>query len=230
MTRVVRELILDAIRQVCRFVKYNEEDFIRLVREESQIQQEATAKAWKKQLAKNEKRIAELDAIIRQLYEDKVKGSLTEKRFEVLSAGYEAEQETLERDCAGLRDEIDRYAADSVRADKFVELVSRYKDFTELTPKMLNEFIEKIVVFECDKSTGERHQDVDIYLNFIGKFKVPMEYDRVTDAEREAQAALEEKRQKQRAANRKCYAKNRSKAARDKQAEEPKPAQKEKTA
>jgi len=230
MTRVVRELILDAISQVCRFVKYNEEDFIRLVREESQIQREATAKAWKKQLAKNEKRIAELDNIIRLLYEDRAKGSLTEKRFETLSTGYETEQETLERECSELRGEIDRYTADSVRADKFVELVSRYKDFTELTPQMLNEFIEKIVVFECDKSTGERHQDVDIYLNFIGKFKVPIEYDVLTDAEREMEAALEEKRQKQRAANRKCYAKNRSKAAREKQAEEAVPAQKEKTA
>ena len=219
MTRVVRELVLDAIKQVCRFVKYNEEDFILLVREESQIQQEATAKAWKKQLAKNEKRIAELNNIIRLLYEDKAKGSLTEKRFEVLSAGYETEQEILERDCSKLRDEIERYVADNVRADKFVELVGRYKDFTELTPQMLNEFIEKIVVFECDKSTGERHQNVDIYLNFIGKFKVPLEYDGLTDAEREAQAVLEEKRQKQRAANRKCYAKNRSKAAREKQVE-----------
>jgi len=230
MTRVVRELVLDSISQVSRFVKYNEEDFVRLVREESQIQQEATAKAWKKQLAKNEKRIAELDNIIRLLFEDKAKGALTEKRFEVLSSGYETEQETLERQCAELREEIERYVADSVRVDKFVELVSRYKDFTELTPQMLNEFIEKIVVYEADKSTGERHQDVDIHLSFIGKFKVPQEHDGLTDAEREAQAALEEKRAKQRIANRKCYAKNRSKAAREKQAGKTAPVQKEITA
>ena len=38
---------------------------------------------------------------------------------------------------------------------------------------MLNEFIEKVVVHEVDKSTGDRRQKVDIYFNFIGCFVPP---------------------------------------------------------
>ena len=60
-----------------------------------------------------------------------------------------------------------------MRADRFLELVKRYTDFSELTTPMLNEFIEKVVVHEADKSTGDRVQKVDIYLNFIGAFTVP---------------------------------------------------------
>lgn len=61
-----------------------------------------------------------------------------------------------------------------MRADKFIEIVKRHTDFSELTPQMINEYIEKIIVHEADKSSGEREQQVDIYLNFIGKFDVPM--------------------------------------------------------
>jgi flagellar motility protein MotE (MotC chaperone) len=37
---------------------------------------------------------------------------------------------------------------------------------------MLNEFVDKVVVYQADKSSGERVQKVDIYLNFIGKFDI----------------------------------------------------------
>ena len=212
-TAVANDLVLEAIRSTCGFVKTNEEDFIRLVREASQVQQEETAKSHKKRLAKNERRIAELDTLFKKTYEDFAAGLLTEKRFSQLSSGYEAEQETLEQECIGLRDDIDRYAADSVRADKFIELVKRYSDFTELTPQMLNEFIEKVIVHEADKSSGERKQIVDIYLNYIGNFAIPEKYDGLTDEEREAQRALEEKRARHRAYSRNWYAKNKNKQA-----------------
>jgi len=60
-----------------------------------------------------------------------------------------------------------------MRADRFIELVKKHTDFSELTPQMIAEYIEKIVVHEADKSSGERQQHVEIYLNFIGKFEVP---------------------------------------------------------
>jgi len=73
---------------------------------------------------------------------------------------------SLEENSARLQAELDGYEADSVRADKFIEVVERYTDFTELSTEMLNAFVEKIIVHEPDKSTGERVQQVDIFLNF----------------------------------------------------------------
>ena len=207
MTSVVRELVLDTIRQVCRFVRSNEDEFMNMLREESAIKQAEAAKSHKQQIAKNEKRIAELDALFRKTYEDFAAGRLTEKRFEQLSNGYETEQTGREALTAGLRAELDTFHSDSVRGDKFIDIVSRYADLTALTPPMLNEFIEKIIVYEGDKSSGERHQKVDVYLNFIGKFEVPEEYDGLTDAEREAQRRIAEKRAKQRVYSRRHYEK-----------------------
>lgn len=171
-TEILRELALDAIRSVSSFVKSNEAEFIRQVRETSSVQQEETAKAHRRRIAKEQKRVAELNTLIRKIYEDNVSGKLTDKRFELLSNGYEQEQAELEQSIDNLQAELNSFDADSIRADKFIEIVKRHTDFSELTTPMINEFIEKIIVHEGDWTTGERTQQVDIYLNFIGKFDV----------------------------------------------------------
>ena len=173
-TSVLRELVLDAIKTVSGFVKSNEADFIKQVRETSAIRQSETAKEHKRRIAKEQKRISELNTLIRRIYEDNVAGRLTDKRFEILSAEYEQEQNRLEKSAALLQKELDNFHSDTARADQFIGIVKRYTDFSELTPAMLAEFIEKIVVHEVDKSSGERKQEVDIHLNFIGKFDIPL--------------------------------------------------------
>jgi hypothetical protein len=195
-TKVLRQLALDAIKTVSTYAKTNEAEFIRRIREESAIQQEQAAKSHKKRIAKEQKRIAELNALFRKTYEDYAAGRLNEKRFEMLSAEYETEQTELEKSVAQLQAELDGFNADSIRADKFIELARRYKDFSELTSAMIGEFIEKIVVFEADRSSGEREQAVDIYLNFIGKFEIPAA--EPTAEEIAAEEKAREKREKHR--------------------------------
>lgn len=172
-TVVIRELALEAIRTVSGFVKKSEAEFIRQVRETSAVRQEQTAKAHRRRIAREQKRVAELNTLIRKIYEDKVGGSLSEKRFEILFAEYENEQAALEQSIEKLKAELNGFNADSVRADRFIEIVKRHTDFSELTAPMINKYIEKIIVHEADRSSGEREQQVDIYLNFIGKFEVP---------------------------------------------------------
>ena len=62
---------------------------------------------------------------------------------------------------------------DSVRADRFLELVKRHTEFTEFSAALLNEFVEKVIVHEATRKNGVREQEVEIYLNFIGKFELP---------------------------------------------------------
>lgn len=170
---VVEKLILETIREVSAYALSNEKEFVKKVREASDVQQEATMKEYRRRLGKAKRRHEELDDLVKKLYESFATGKIPEKHFDRLLSGYDNEQTALEAEIQELQTGLDRYGADSVRADRFLELVKRYTDFSELTTPMLNEFIEKVVVHEADKSTGDRVQKVDIYLNFIGAFTVP---------------------------------------------------------
>jgi DNA invertase Pin-like site-specific DNA recombinase len=169
----VNALISEAIRRTTAFARENEAEFTKMLREASALRQTESAKVSKKQLIKNEKRIAELDSLFRKTYEDYAAGRLSEKRFEQLSRGYETEQTELEAQTAKLKSELAQYESDTLRSDRFLELAKKYSDFSELTPAILHEFVEKVIVHEADKSTGRRIQQVDIYLNYIGQFSVP---------------------------------------------------------
>lgn len=170
---VVEKLILETIREVSAYALSNEKEFVKKVREASDVQQETTMKEYRRRLGKAKRRHEELDDLVKKLYESFATGKIPEKHFDRLLSGYDNEQTALEAEIQELQTGLDRYGADSVRADRFLELVRRYTDFSELTTPMLNEFIEKVVVHEADKSTGDRVQKVDIYLNFIGAFTVP---------------------------------------------------------
>ena len=90
-----------------------------------------------------------------------------------LLKGYDEEQQTLNADIEKLQAEIDIFNTESVKADKFIELVNRHTEFTTFSATLLNEFIEKVIIHEAVKVNGRRTQQVDIYLNYIGKFELP---------------------------------------------------------
>ena len=197
-TSVVRELVLKAIRDTTAYVRENEAEFVEKLREASNIRQKAAAKAHRRQLAKNEKRIAELDMLFRRVYEDNTTGKLTDERFAQMSAAYDKEQADLIAQNETLHTELETFEQDSLKADNFIELVRRYKDFDELTTPMLNEFVDRILVHEADKSSGERRQRVDIFLNYNGRFTIPGSGTRPLTPEEQAaeDERLEKKRKK----------------------------------
>ena len=69
---------------------------------------------------------------------------------------------------------MDAFEADTTKVDQFLALARKYTDFSVLTTPMIYEFVDKILVHAPDRSTGDRTQEVDIYLKFIGKFDVPL--------------------------------------------------------
>jgi len=170
---VIEKLILEAIRHTSQYARENEAEFMKRVREEADLQQEATVKESRKKLSKSKRRRDELSGLIKKLYEAYAADKIPEKHFTELLKGYDTEQTTLDGEIEKTQAEIDRYNNDSVRADRFIELVKRHTEFNEFSASLLNEFIEKVIVHEADKSSGKREQKIDVYLNYIGKFELP---------------------------------------------------------
>ena len=167
-------MLLDTIKTVSAYAISSEAEFIEKVRAASEVRQAQVAKDLKRKLTKDRKRSKELNGLIKKLYEAYAGEKISEKRFEMLSGEYEQEQETLEATIAQEQAELDAFEADTARVDQFLELARKYTDFSVLTTPMIYEFVDKILVHAPDRSSGERTQEVDIYLKFIGKFDVPL--------------------------------------------------------
>ena len=174
-TKALRALIVDTIRTASRYAITNKAEFAERVRQESEIRQAEAAKDMKRKVSRARKRCTELDALIQKLYESFAKGQITDKRFETLCATYEKEQSELEAVITEEQAALDTFNADTDFVEQFMALAKKYTDFSVLTTPMIYEFIDKIFVHAPYKDeNGERCQDVDIYLKFIGKFEVPM--------------------------------------------------------
>jgi len=209
-TSALRELILETIRTVSAYAIQNEAEFVRKVREASSIQQEASAKELRRKVQRAKKRCKELDRLLKKLYESYVLEDLPEKRYKALSEEYETEQAELEKLIASEESQLAAYEADTDRVEQFLALAKKYRDFTELTTPMINEFIDRILVHAPTKDEyGDRCQEVEIYLNFIGRFEVP-----TPEPTPEELAQLEAERKK-RAANREKYYRRKERKAKE---------------
>ena len=162
------------LRKVTDYAARHEKQFMKLLIEQNEDGGKRRNAAKKKELDAAEKRIAELSAIFKRLYEDSVTGRISDERFAELSADYEAEQRQLKERAAELQGELAKAQEATVNAEKFMNIVRKYTSFEELTPTLLWEFIEKIVVHECSYDENKnRRQEIEIYYSFVGKVDLP---------------------------------------------------------
>ena len=71
------------------------------------------------------------------------------------------------------RRELDKAKSRVVEIDQLIQRARQVTRLTELTPEIVHEFIDKIVVSKPDKVDGKRHQRMDIHYNTIGLWAAP---------------------------------------------------------
>ncbi len=169
--KVLKRLVMEDLRRVTRFAAEHEKQFVDMLVEDSLKEQKRAFAEMQKTLDVQKARYAELDMIIQRLYEDNIRGKLSDERFTKMSAGYEAEQAGLTESIQALSAALAEKKDKTENISRFLSMVKRNLSFEELTRDVLNTFIQKIVVYEVDKSSGHRVQKIDIYYNFIGKIE-----------------------------------------------------------
>ena len=166
------------LRKITSYAAKHEARFMKLLVEQNEDGGRRRNAAKKKELETAEKRISELSAIFKRLYEDSVTGRISDERFSELSADYEAEQKELKERVAGLQEELSKAQEATENAEKFMKVVRKHTSFEELTPTLLREFVEKIVIHESVALDGKRRgklrrQEIEIYYSFVGKVELP---------------------------------------------------------
>ena len=139
----------------------------------SQKSAEAEHKRKQKELAAAQARDNESDGLFERIYEDNLSGKLSDERFAKMSQRYEAEQAELAEKMKLLRHEIDKLSSNSVSTDLFLSTVRKYTRAKKLTPRMLNELINRIEVHQAEKINGEWVQRLTIHYNCIGALFIP---------------------------------------------------------
>ena len=167
---ILEEIVLRNLREAIKYVTEREDDF---VREASDIyistrERDRKLAAKKKALADADKRTAELDTIIKRLYEDSVIGKLTDERFCELSRDYESESAELKARVRELQEATASHREANDNSRQFTALIRKYFDVEALDALMLNDLVNKIEVHERELVDGERVQKIDIYYNFVG--------------------------------------------------------------
>ena len=165
-TCILTELVLGEINKLLVSVHDDEDGFVERSMERSAVSHLDEVKKAKRLIGKNERRIDELDKLFTRLYEDNVLGKIDDERFAQMSAGYTDEQKKLKAEVERLRTLIEANEQKSSDISHFLQVVRKYEHVSELTPKLMHEFIDKIIVHEADKSSGHREQEVEIYFRF----------------------------------------------------------------
>ena len=178
-TVILEELILHNLRQIVSFAREHEDRFVKMVMDMDMKEKNKELAKKRKLLSEIEKRIVELDTIFKRLYEDNITGKLTDERFHKLSLDYEEEQKNLNSQVAFIREEIMTAESKSADVSRFLSIVKQYTEIPELTPRILHEFVDKIVIHSATDpySRTNRRQEVDIYYKGIGIVEMSKVFD-----------------------------------------------------
>ena len=169
----LEEVVLGEIRRLTKFASLYEDEFVKAVIGHSQQAEQTDRKLKEKELKTLLARDEELDGLFERIYEDNISGKLSDDRFAKMSRRYEDEQKELSEKIKKLRSEIEKQSSRSMTTDMFIGLVRKYTRARKLTPRMLNELVEKIEVFNAEKIDGVWEQRLRIHYNCVGTIEIP---------------------------------------------------------
>ena len=171
----LEQVVLGEIRRLTKYAGLYEDDFLKEVIGHSRQAEETERRLKEKELKSLLARDDELDGLFERIYEDNVSGKLSDDRFAKMSRRYEEEQKELSEKIKKLRSEIEKQSSRATSTDMFVSIVRKYTRARKFTPRMLNELIEKIEVFNAEKIDGEWVQRLRIHYNCVGEMNIPNE-------------------------------------------------------
>ena len=175
--KVLQSLVLENIQRVVSYLKNYEDLFIKEQLEKSSQDELKQISKNKKELEQSKKRIIEIDNLFMHIYEDNVSGKITDDRFRNLSFNYDKEQQELKLKIEQLSKDIENTEKKDADITQFISNVKKYTEITELTPEILNELIEKILVHQTKNINGKKVQEIDIYYRGVGIISFPVSID-----------------------------------------------------
>ena len=164
----IETIVKEDLQKVCEYVFLHEKEFTDEYLSGSKREMVKFQAKTKAELKRLSERQEEIGKIIRKLYEDNVNGRITDERFDFLAKSYEDECNDLKTKIQELKNALASSIQEEEKLSKFLKVVKSYTEIEELTPEILNSFIEKIYIGETEKYDGRKMQEVEIIYKFVG--------------------------------------------------------------
>jgi dGTP triphosphohydrolase len=172
-TDFLEQIVMSDIARITAYTKHYEDDFIRTLTDSTVKENRRQADSMEKEVESLTARNAELDLLFERIYEDSVSGKITEERFAKMSRKYEDEQAELKKKLFQLQKELATQKRKSGTASDFLQIVKRYTRMKKLTPQILREFVDKIIIHHRVRIDGVDVQKVEIIYNCVGAIDIP---------------------------------------------------------
>ena len=177
---ILQVIVLENIQRVVSYIKSYEDLFIQEQLAKSTQDELKHISKNKKELEQAKKRVIEIDNLFMHIYEDNVSGKITDDRFRNLSFNYDNEQKELKAKIEQLSKDIENTEKKDTDITQFISNVKKYTEITELTPEILNELIEKILIHQAEKIDDKKVQEIDIYYRGVGIISFPVSLENMT--------------------------------------------------
>ena len=174
---VLQSIVLENIQRVVSYMKDYEDLFIQEQLAKSTQDELKQISKSKKELEKAKNRVIEIDSLFMHIYEDNVSGKISDDRFRNLSFNYDKEQQELKNKIEQLSKDIENTEKKDTDITQFISNVKKYTEITKLSPEILNELIEKIIIHQQEKVNGKKVQEIDIYYRGVGIISFPVSID-----------------------------------------------------
>lgn len=171
--KVVAGIVLESMQRVFWYVQSFEKDFVRKQMTAFGEEKKKELAGKRRELMKAKKRIKEIDSLIQKIYEDNVIGKISDERFATMTMAFEEEQQQLKSVIPEMEAYLEHETDKSDSLQRFIDKVKRVTQLTELTPEIVHEFIEKIVISKPEYIDGKRHQSLEICYNGVGIVREP---------------------------------------------------------
>ena len=166
--KVVEQIVLESMQRILLNVQAFEKEFARKQMDCYTEDKKKQLAAKRRELSKAKKRIAEIDALIQKIYEDNASGKLSDERYATLSLSYEEEQKTLKASVPEMQAYLETETDKTESLQRFIQKVKQVTELKALTPELIHEFVDRIVVHEPRYLDGKRVQLLDIYYSGVG--------------------------------------------------------------
>lgn len=163
----IYRIVLEGIQEKQQFVKAHQNELAVYAQKLASRGADIELKKMRSDLDKSTRRNGELDILIQKLFEQVALGSLSQERFDTLTATYEAEQKALKAKIDSLQKNVSNRCGDEENIMRFFKVVQRHEYVTKLTAAILHEFIENVVVYQAEGQRLSRTQEVVINFRFI---------------------------------------------------------------